>query len=599
MIDERTARVLLDRLNQARWREATERACARSWLDAAPLVSWRGVEMTRFTRGAAVNELAAIAAVPRGHGDQPHLLGLGAFSFALGQSRRTGVLDPGDEVEVDDADFDAALSAAVGGENKIGSREGTRAYPAVDHSDFKIEELVAVARSRAEPLKVEEVAGALLIAKAVGKLGVGLGIVLDALKGARPIPVLVSPVIGFQVVFQRMMEDGLIPPGACEFRSIASLERSRLASARTTVRRALVNIPITPDEPPSKWVLSKAFESHLPILIDAPSLDVIPQRLQDAATLILDTGPLDPDLIKRMVEILRGVRPAATINDDDCRSLDLVDLRMAFRPGLGPDEIINTLRRYGRENRAEENPSVNDRPDRREPRSGTSFRAGSPVPPSTVIEPSTDPAAQRVEELAGYGEALTWAEDLKLDLDDWREGRVVWADLSPRLLLSGPPGTGKTTWAKALRNSLQLPLLATSAADWLTGGHLGDVLAAMDRAFADAVRRSPCILFIDEVDGIGTRERPVREYDDYWTSVVNKALQLMDGAIRTEGVILIGATNRPEALDPALRRAGRLERHIAIPKPDTATLAAILAHHLGEDLARMDKSDETTGEAAI
>lgn len=598
MIDERTARLLLGRLNQARWREAMARACARSWLDAAPLVSWRGVELTRFTRGAAVNEMAAVAAARREHDDQPDLLGLGASSMAVGQSGRPGVLDPGEEVDVDDAGFDAALSAAVRGESKTSSCDGAHAYQVVDHSDFEIEELVAAARSRAKPLKVEEVAGALLLANAVGALGVGLNIVLDALKGVRPIVVLVSPVIGFQVVFQRLMEDGLIPPGPYEFRSIASLERSKLSSARTTVRRSLVSIPITPDEPPSKWVLSKAFESHLPILIEAPSLDVIPQRLQDAATLILDTGPLDADVIKRMVEILRGVRPAATIGDEDCRSLDLVDLRMAFRPGLGPDEIIHTLRRYGRENRVEQNASVDDRPDRREPRSGSSFRARSSAPPSTIIEPSTDPAAPRVEALVGYGEALTWAEDLKLDLDDWREGRLVWADLSPRLLLSGPPGTGKTTWAKALGNSLQLPLLATSAADWLTGGHLGDVLAAMDRAFADAVRRAPCILFIDEVDGIGTRERPVRDPDDYWTSVVNKALQLMDGANRTEGVVLIGATNRPEALDPALRRAGRLERHIAIPKPDTATLAAILAHHLGEDLARMGESDKTTGEAA-
>jgi SpoVK/Ycf46/Vps4 family AAA+-type ATPase len=363
------------------------------------------------------------------------------------------------------------------------------------------------------------------------------------------------------------------------------------------VRRSLVDIPIAPDEPPSKWVLSKAFESHLPILVEAPSLNDVPKRLQDAATLILDTGPLDVTFIRRMVEVLRGVSCGVTIGEDDYRHLDLVDLRMAFRPGLWPNEIVNTLRRYGRENRNSEHSSAEDRPDRREPRLGSSFRARSSAPPSTVIEPSTDPTAPRVEALAGYGEALTWAEDLKLDLEDWRDGRVLWPNLSPRLLMSGPPGTGKTTWAKALCNSLQLPLFATSAADWLTGGHLGEVLAAMDRAFGDAVRRAPSILFIDEIDGIGTRERSTREYDDYWTSVVNKALQLMDGAIRTEGVILIGATNRPGALDPALRRAGRLERHIAIPKPDTATLAAILAHHLGDDLLRLDETHDNATES--
>lgn len=595
MIDERTARVLLGRLNQARWREAMQRACARSWLDAAPLLSWRGVELTRFTRGAAVNELA-VAAARRERGDERDLLGLGAASMSVMRSCSPGALYVGEEVDVDDAGFDAALTATAGGAKRDGHNSFVRS-PTVDHSDFEIEELVATARSRAEPLKVEEVAGALLIAKAVGKLGVGLGVVLDALKGARPIVVLVSPVIGFQVAFERMMEDGFIPPGATEFRTISSLERSRLASARTTMRRSLVSIPITPDEPPSKWILSKAFESHLPLLVEASSMDHVPRRLLQAATLILDTGAIDATLIQKMVKVLRGVSPTAAIGDDDCRHLDMVDLRMAFRPGLGPDEIVNTLRQYARENRNSEDVS-NDRPARRENRAASLFGARSSAPPSTIIEPSTDPKAPRVEGLAGYGAALTWAQDLKLDLDDWREGRIAWADLSPRLLISGPPGTGKTTWAKALRNSLQLPLLATSAADWLTGGHLGDVLAAMDRAFAEAVRRAPCILFVDEIDGIGTRERPVREYDDYWTSVVNKALQLMDGAIRTEGVILIGASNHPEALDPALRRAGRLELHIAIPKPDTATLAAILAHHLGEDLQRLVEDHETIGEAA-
>ncbi|MBC2773137.1 ATP-binding protein, partial [Rhizobium sp. AQ_MP] len=71
---------------------------------------------------------------------------------------------------------------------------------------------------------------------------------------------------------------------------------------------------------------------------------------------------------------------------------------------------------------------------------------------------------------------------------------------------------------------------------------------------------------------------------DYWNGVVNKALELLDGAVKGEGLIVVGATNRPEQIDEALKRSGRLETQIEIPRPDTATLAEIFRHHLGEDL---------------
>jgi cell division protease FtsH len=86
-----------------------------------------------------------------------------------------------------------------------------------------------------------------------------------------------------------------------------------------------------------------------------------------------------------------------------------------------------------------------------------------------------------------------------------------------------------------------------------------------------------------------------RPYDDYWSSLVNRVLELLDGASKTEGVIVVGATNRPDKIDPAILRSGRLERHIVVPAPDTAALVQIIAHHLGSDLEAVLNSTEVGG----
>jgi SpoVK/Ycf46/Vps4 family AAA+-type ATPase len=105
----------------------------------------------------------------------------------------------------------------------------------------------------------------------------------------------------------------------------------------------------------------------------------------------------------------------------------------------------------------------------------------------------------------------------------------------------------------------------------------------MTRAFREAEAASPSILFIDEIDGLGMRSSG-KDWSDYHNSLVNRSLELLDGATKISGIIVIGATNRPEAIDRAVLRSGRLETHIVIPQPNTETLIGILEHHLGADL---------------
>ncbi len=128
-------------------------------------------------------------------------------------------------------------------------------------------------------------------------------------------------------------------------------------------------------------------------------------------------------------------------------------------------------------------------------------------------------------------------------------------------------------------------MFSTSMATWLEPSHLGDVIKRIKQAFAEAVAHQPAILFIDEIDGIGRRTDFTRDYADYWNALVNCLLELLDGAARTTGVIVIGATNHSATIDPALLRPGRLSPHMKISPPDVTARMGILRHHLGGDLA--------------
>ncbi|MDW5314494.1 AAA family ATPase [Rhizobium sp. PL01] len=146
--------------------------------------------------------------------------------------------------------------------------------------------------------------------------------------------------------------------------------------------------------------------------------------------------------------------------------------------------------------------------------------------------------------------------------------------------MHGPPGCGKTTYAQALANSCEANLVVASAARWQAAGHLGDYLKAMRSAFTQAMKQKPCILFVDEFDSFGDREGEDDHAKDYRRQVINGMLECLDPVEGREGVVVVGATNNPSAIDPALLRPGRLETLIEIPLPDATARVAILRHHL-------------------
>jgi len=208
----------------------------------------------------------------------------------------------------------------------------------------------------------------------------------------------------------------------------------------------------------------------------------------------------------------------------------------------------------------------------------------------TDVKPALDTDEPTLDDLHGLGAAGEWGRDLARDLEDWQAGRISWSEVDRGVLLYGPPGTGKTTFASALARTCDVALVSTSMSQWQAKGHLGDYLKAMRKAFEEAQKQAPCILFIDEFDSAGDRNSATSDSDgsDYIRRAVNGLLECLDGAAGREGVIVVGATNYPEKIDAALRRPGRLDKLVEIPLPDAAARDGILRFHLKGDLESVD-----------
>lgn len=144
------------------------------------------------------------------------------------------------------------------------------------------------------------------------------------------------------------------------------------------------------------------------------------------------------------------------------------------------------------------------------------------------------------------------------------------------ILLHGPPGTGKTLIAKAVANETFAAFISLSGAE-IHGKYYGESEARLREIFNEAAQNKPCIIFIDEIDSIAPKREEVT--GEVEKRVVSQLLALMDGLEPRGQIVVIGATNRPNTLDPALRRGGRFDREIEIGIPDRDGRFEILQIH--------------------
>ena len=182
------------------------------------------------------------------------------------------------------------------------------------------------------------------------------------------------------------------------------------------------------------------------------------------------------------------------------------------------------------------------------------------------------------KDVAGEDEAKASLAEIVSFLEKPQRYEAIGAKLPRGALLVGPPGTGKTLLAKAVAGEAHVPFFSISGSEFVEM-FVGRGAAKVRDLFKQANEKAPCIVFIDEIDTVGKRRDAGLTTNDEREQTLNQLLTEMDGFDNHKGIVVIGATNRPDTLDPALLRPGRFDRRIPVELPDLAGRKAILSLH--------------------
>lgn len=294
------------------------------------------------------------------------------------------------------------------------------------------------------------------------------------------------------------------------------------------------------------------YQSKNKLLAFSENHEMIPSVLKLAADTILDLPVISPRDLRAACRIVLGMKLTES-QAEQILSYPLDLVWPTLRPNRSGDEVLKRLANASTE---------------------VSTKRDADIPP--------------LHDMYGYGAAKLWGLELAQDIRDWQSGKISWSDVDKGIVLSGPPGVGKTIFAKALAQECGTDVIATSLGQWQSNGHLGDLLKAMRRDFNKAKVNAPCLIFVDELDSFGDRKLLTDDHRDYSTQVVNAFLECLDGLDGREGVIVVGATNNITNIDPAILRSGRLDKHVKVPLPDAEARLGILSLQLGGSLSPAD-----------
>ena len=185
----------------------------------------------------------------------------------------------------------------------------------------------------------------------------------------------------------------------------------------------------------------------------------------------------------------------------------------------------------------------------------------------------------KFSDVEGVDEAEESLQEIVDYLHDPAKYREIGAQMPKGVLLVGPPGTGKTMLAKAVAGEADVPFFSISGSEFVEM-FVGMGASKVRDLFKQAKEKSPCIVFIDEIDAIGQkRNSGAMGGNDEREQTLNQLLTEMDGFEGNSGVMILAATNRPESLDPALTRPGRFDRRVPVELPDLQGREAILKVH--------------------